>query len=55
MEDKLIYAKHKKCYDCGEPAVAFFPVFDPDIPRHPYCRKHTEERKLSLMKKLIKL
>ena len=31
-------AKDCKCIECGKQAVAFWPVIDPDIPSHPYCR-----------------
>jgi hypothetical protein len=33
-----IYAKDCKCVVCGEQAEVFWPVIDPDIPSHPYCR-----------------
>ena len=46
------YAKDKKCCKCGEQAVAFFPVFDPDIPSYPYCRKCLDKVKLELLIKL---
>jgi hypothetical protein len=36
---KLKYAKDYKCCKCENQAVAFWPVCDPDIPEHPYCRK----------------
>ena len=39
-------ASECKCCKCGKPAVAFWPVFDPDIPRHPYCRKCLDAEKL---------
>lgn len=32
-------ASECKCVDCGKQAVAFWPVIDPDIPSHPYCRE----------------
>jgi len=35
----MIKASDCKCCECGEQAVAFWPVIDPDIPSHPYCRK----------------
>ena len=31
-------ASECKCIECGKQAVAFWPVIDPDIPSHPYCR-----------------
>lgn len=38
MTDK-INAKDCKCVECGIQAVAFWPVFDPDIKSRPYCRE----------------
>ncbi len=40
---KLIYAKDLKCCQCGQPAVCFWPIIDPDIQEHPYCRKCKDE------------
>lgn len=37
------------CCVCGEQAVAFWPVIDPDIPSHPYCRKCLDKEKLRAM------
>jgi hypothetical protein len=45
-------AKDCKCDICGEQAVAFFPVSDPDIPRYPYCRKCLDKIKIELLIKL---
>ena len=42
-------ASECKCYKCGKPAVAFWPVIDPDIPQHPYCRKCLDAEKLKAM------
>lgn len=42
-----------KCCVCGKPAVAFWPVIDPDIPSHPYCRKCLDKTKVALMRKLL--
>lgn len=36
---ELIKASSLKCSKCVEKAVAFWPVFDPDIRSYPYCRK----------------
>ena len=47
-----INAKDCKCCVCGEQAVAFWPMIDPDIPHHPYCRKCLDEAKLNLLMKL---
>lgn len=44
----MIKANECKCVDCGGQAVAFFPVIDPDIPSHPYCRSCLNKRKLAL-------
>jgi len=38
-----------KCVECGEQAVAFWPVFDPDIPANPYCRKCLDKAKMDLI------
>lgn len=35
----MINASDCKCVVCGKQAVAFWPIIDPDIPEHPYCRK----------------
>lgn len=45
-------ASECKCCVCGKQAVAFWPVVDPDIPSHPYCRKCLDEEKMKLMIKL---
>ena len=31
-------AENHKCCVCGKKATAWWPVLDPDIPAHPYCR-----------------
>ena len=54
-KENKIYAKDKKCTDCGKPAVVFFPVFDPDIPSYPYCWKCVDVRRISLITELSKL
>ena len=41
-----------KCVECGEQAVAFWPVIDPDIPSYPYCRKCLNKAKIELLKRL---
>ena len=51
---KLIKASDCKCCECGKPAVAFWPVIDPDIPSNPYCRKCLDKAKEKLMIKLFK-
>lgn len=45
-------ASECKCVECGKQAVAFWPVFDPDIPSHPYCRECLDKAKRELMIKL---
>lgn len=47
-----IEAKDCQCCNCGEQAVAFWPIIDPDIPHHPYCRKCLNEAQISLLEKL---
>lgn len=51
MTDK-IQASDCKCCECGKPAVCFWPVIDPDIPSHPYCRECVTERQISLVLKM---
>lgn len=41
----------KRC-ECGKQAVAFFPVFEPDIPSYPYCRECLDKAKLELATKI---
>lgn len=38
-----------KCVECGKQAAAFWPVFDPDIPSHPYCRECLDKIKMELL------
>ena len=38
-----------KCVECGQPAVAFWPLIDPDIPTYPYCRKCLDKAKIELL------
>ena len=42
-------ASEYKCCVCGKQAVAFWPVCDPDIPAHPYCRECLDKAKMELM------
>lgn len=51
----MIKAKDKKCIKCGRKSVAFFPIFDPDIPSYPYCRKCLDKEKLELMIKISEI
>jgi len=46
-------AKDCKCNKCGKQAVAFWPVFDPDIPYVAWCRECLDKEKLNLLIKLI--
>lgn len=48
-------ASECKCAECGKQAVAFFPVFDPDIPSYPYCRECLDKFKRELMMKLCEV
>ena len=45
-------ASEFKCCVCGKQAVAFWPVFDPDIPAYPYCKECLEKEKRELIIKL---
>lgn len=47
-------ASECKCCVCGKQAVAFWPIIDPDIPGHPYCRKCLDKAKMKIMIGLIK-
>ena len=48
-----VKATECKCCVCGNPAVAFWPVIDPDIPSHPYCRKCLDKTKVEMMRRLM--
>jgi len=52
---KSMKASDQKCCICGKQAVAFWPVCDPDIPSHPYCRKCLDKAKMELMIKLSEI
>lgn len=45
-------ASECKCCECGKQAVAFYPVFDPDIPSYPYCRACLDKAKMELAVKI---
>lgn len=49
------YAKDQRCCVCGKQAVAFWPVFEPDIPSYPYCRECLDKEKMELLKRLIEI
>ena len=42
-----------KCIKCGQQAVVFYPVVDPDIPSNPYCRECLEKAKMEMMIKMF--
>lgn len=46
---KTVKASDCKCIECGKPAVAFWPLIDPDIPSHPYCRKCLDKNKAEIL------
>lgn len=50
----VVKASDCKCVVCGKQAVAFWPIIDPDIPEHPYCRKCLDKEKAKLMAELFK-
>lgn len=51
MENKRIKASDCKCVKCGKPAVAFWPLIDPDIPSEPFCRKCLDKNKAEVLVK----
>ena len=48
-------ASECKCIECGQQAVAFWPVVDPDIPSHPYCRKCLDKAKQEAIIKILEI
>lgn len=48
-------ASECKCIECGQQAVAFWPVIDPDIPSHPYCRQCLDKAKARMIIELDKI
>lgn len=48
-KDKVIYAKDLNCIECGRPAVALWPLIDPDIPAEPYCRECLDKAKMRIL------
>jgi hypothetical protein len=50
-----VEASECKCIVCGKQAVAFWPVCDPDIEEHPYCRKCLDEAKYKLTLALVNI
>lgn len=51
---KVRHAKDEKCCKCGAQAVAFWPIIDPDIPEHPYCRECLDAVQMELLIELSK-
>lgn len=52
---KRIKASDFKCCVCGKQAEVFWPVIDPNIPYHAYCRPCVEKEQIKLMAKLDKI
>ena len=52
-KEKEVKASDYKCCVCGKQAEVFFPVFDPDIQPHPYCKKCAEKARRELLIKLF--
>lgn len=52
-KEKKIKASNYKCVECGKQAEVFYPVYDPDIPFHPYCRKCAEKAHKELLFRLF--
>lgn len=52
---KIVKASDCCCCICGQQAVAFWPVIDPDIPSSPYCRKCLDKEKAKLLIELHKI
>lgn len=48
-------ASDERCCVCGKQAVAYWPVYDPDIPAYPYCRECLDKEKRELMIKLMEI
>lgn len=46
---RRIFAKNFKCCVCGKQAEVFWPVVDPDIPSHAYCRPCVEKEQAKLL------
>lgn len=52
--EKKVKASDYKCVECGKQAEVWYPVFDPDIPAYPYCKKCAEKASLELLIKLFR-
>lgn len=49
------YAKNYKCRHCKKKkADAFWPIVDPDIPSHPYCRTCLDKAQMEVLIKMSK-
>ena len=48
-------ASDERCCVCGKQAVAYWPVYEPDIPAYPYCRECLDKAKEELMFKLLEI
>ncbi len=49
----MVYAKDCKCCKCGDQAVAFWPIIDPDISENPYCRKCLDRTKQKVIMEIF--
>ena len=54
QKNNVVHASECQCCVCGQAAVAYWPVIDPDIPSHPYCRECLDKAKLELMMRINK-
>ena len=54
-KNKLVYAKDMKCCKCRKKAVCFWPMIDPDIQHHPYCRKCVTDAQMQVMLEIQKI
>lgn len=48
-------ASDERCCVCSKQAVAYWPVYEPDIPAYPYCRECLDKEKKELMIKLMEI
>lgn len=53
MANEIVKASDCKCCVCGEQAVAFWPLIDPDIPSEPYCRKCLDKTKAAVIREIM--
>lgn len=52
-KEKKIKASDYKCVECGKQAEVWYPIVDPDISPHPYCRECAEKAHRELLIKLF--